>query len=117
MLALTVLTGLAVALDAPVPLRTPVVLAFFLVVPGLAIVDLLPMEDGIVRAAVCTSISVTAAVLVGLAMVAVHWWHPKAGLAFLGVVSASLVVGRAVRSRSTPRTGATPSGRASDGRG
>lgn len=100
-IGLSALAGLAVAAEAPVPLRTAAVLGFFLVVPGLAIVDLLPVEDPVVRVTVAVAVSVTAAVLVGTAMLALRWWHPKAGLALLGVSSSLLVLGRTLRARTT----------------
>ena len=68
------------------PVRAILSLAFFLVCPGMAFVQLLRIEDWIVELTLAVALSIALSTLVSEAMIYADAWSPvTAGLGFIGL--------------------------------
>jgi hypothetical protein len=83
----TLLTCLLVVTNAPTPIRSPVVLVFFCVVPGLALVRLLDIGSPIAAAALGAGLSLALTGTVAGVLVYVHLWSPDAVLSVVAAVA------------------------------
>lgn len=83
----TVLTCLLVVTNAPTPIRSPVVLLFFCVVPGLALVRLLDIGSPVAAAALGAGLSLALTGTVAGVLVYVHLWSPEAVLLVVAAVA------------------------------
>lgn len=79
--------ALALAVDAPEPLRAPLAMWFLFACPGLALVPLLRLRDGVAEVAVIVALSVSIDVLVALAMMYAGLWSPGGIFAVLALIS------------------------------
>ena len=84
---LTVLAVLAVVLEAPSPLRVPVVLSFAVFAPGLAVTRFLPTIGGIDHLALAAATSFALNIITSLLLVAVGEWSGEPVLAMLGAIT------------------------------
>jgi len=91
-----------VAFDAPAELRTVPVLAYIVVVPGLAGVRLLALADRRDELLLGIGLSLALGVLVAQVMIYMDAWSPAGGLAAL-VVLASLALAPQLVPRRAPR--------------
>jgi hypothetical protein len=80
---------LLVVLDAPAWLRVAPVLAYVVVVPGLAVVRLLRLADTVVEAVLGVGLSLALGVLVAQLMVYAEVWSSALGLAVLVAVASA----------------------------
>lgn len=99
MLGVTALAGGLALLDVGGPVRLVVTVAFFLVVPGWAIVAFARPAAALSSTVVAVSVAVSVAldVLVAQTMLLSGGWHPERAFAVLAVVSAALLVAHLVR--------------------
>ena len=103
-LALAVGTGALAALaagfvHAPSAIRVPLVLAFALLGPGLAVTPLLGLEDPLGEFTLAIGVSLAADVVVAIAMLYAHAWAPQAGLAILVLVTLAAAGGQILVAR------------------
>jgi hypothetical protein len=98
---------LLVVLDAPAWLRLGPVLAYVIVVPGLAVVRLLRLADGVVEAVLGIGLSLALGVLVAQLMVYTGVWSATLGLAVLVAVGSAATALELYRGplRARPRGG------------
>jgi hypothetical protein len=83
----TVVTLVAVLVEAPVPLRVAVVVPFVLVAPGLGWAARFVPGDVAAVTAIGIGLSVGAAMLVGQTLALAGWWSPLAGLGALAAIA------------------------------
>jgi hypothetical protein len=88
------------------PVRTTVALAFLLVGPGLAITELLAIEDPVMRLAIASGASLALDTLVAVALLYAHHFSPELALVllvgFTGAAIAAAIV-RAARESGSAR--------------
>lgn len=90
--------GAALALaDIGSPLRAPFTFFFLLVAPGAAVASALAGLDPLSRAVIAAAGAVVVDLLVAQAMLALHLWSIRGGVAVVGVVSAALFLLPVVR--------------------
>lgn len=80
---LSVISGLAVLVQFPAPLRALLVCAFLLVCPGLALVRLLNLRDLVSEFSIGIALSLALDTLVGSVMVYTRSWSPALGMVVL----------------------------------
>jgi hypothetical protein len=97
--ALGLAAPVAVLLDLPTPVRLVLVLAFVLVVPGLAVLAHVPQRDAVVTAALVVVLGVAVTAAASALMVWTDLWHPALGLALLGALSVTSLLVAERRSR------------------
>ena len=86
--ALAGATGLLVTLDATTPLRPWITLAFLLICPGMAFVQLLEFEDPLAEVVLAVALSLV--LELGIAAVAVYGGFWAAGRVLLLVIALSM---------------------------
>jgi hypothetical protein len=96
------------AVQASAAYRAPVVLAFILIFPGLAVVRLLGIPAAAARLSLAIAVSLALAVLVPAALVYAGAWSPPAALAILAglaitFAAAEVVVKRGGRDEPSPK--------------
>lgn len=90
--------GAALALaDIASPLRAPFTFFFLLVVPGAAFASLPGGLDPLARAVLALAGSVAVDVLVAEALIALHLWSVRGGVAVVAAISAALFLAPAAR--------------------
>ena len=89
--ALMVLATLALLLDAPDPLRLPLVIGFTFIAPGLAATRFLPPLPVVERLAFVAAISLSAVILVSLLLVAAGEWSGTLTFAELACLTTAFV--------------------------
>lgn len=107
-LAVAVLAPLLSALDVHPPGRLLLALLFFLLVPGVAIAELLRLPSELASWGVAVGTSLGLNILVAQAGLVLHFWHPLAGTVLLAVLSVALLV---LARRMRPRDHARDHGR------
>jgi hypothetical protein len=90
------------------PVRTTVALAFLLVGPGLAITELLAIEDPVMRLAIASGASLAVDTLVAVALLYAHHFSPELALVLLVGFTAAAVAAAIVRAA---REGSSARGR------
>jgi len=85
--ALTVAAVLVLLAGAGPALRAPVVLAFALVGPGMALVPLLRLDDPLAELSLGVALSLALDTLVALAMLYAGAWSPEGALLALAAMS------------------------------
>ena len=103
MLALTVGALLAVVVNAPGPIRWPVVFAAVALVPCAAIMTLIPANDVGAYLGLAVALSLAVGVIGSTVTVWLGWWHPLVLGAAVGVASA-VALGLDLRSLSRKST-------------
>jgi hypothetical protein len=93
---------LAVALDADVAVRAPIVVVFLLVCPGLALVRLIRIPAVSVQLSLGIALSMALDVLVPALLLYAGAWSPPAALATLAALTVAGAVTELVRRRPTP---------------
>lgn len=108
---LLLLIGVAVlalvVMRAPAALRAAPVIAYVIMVPGLACVRLAPLSDRLAELALGVGLSLALAVVVAQAMIYLKVWSPTLGIAIL-VVIASIAAGVDLLAARRPRRAAAP---------
>jgi uncharacterized membrane protein len=99
LLGVTVLTGALVLLDTGGVVRLVLTVAFFLLVPGWAVVALARPRSALsaTALAVAVAVSVSVELLAALTMVLTGTWHPGEAFAVLAGASAVLLVVHLIR--------------------
>ena len=95
----------ATALDLQFPGRAVVVLAFLLTVPGVPVVSLLRVPDGVLASSLSGAVSIAATLLTGTASILFDAWNPLAwstGLAAVHLAIASWALMRTASPAGTP---------------
>ncbi|MFG3260112.1 hypothetical protein [Streptomyces sp. NPDC048172] len=101
--------GAALALvDIDSVLRAPLTLFFLVAAPAGALAALLPRLDPLSRTVVAVTGALAVDLLVGQAMVALHLWSARGGVAAVAVLSTALLLlslarGRTARGRERQR--------------
>lgn len=97
-LVIAVLTPLLSALSLPLPaLRVPLALAFFLVVPGIALAELIRLPSEAAGWCIALAFSLACNILAAQIQLVVDSWHPLAGstaVAAIGVLLTACVMWR-----------------------
>ncbi len=103
--SLAVAASLVQAVDAPGAIRVPVVLAFLILAPGAALLELFRPRD--LAAWASLSIGVSLAIDMGVAqgMVWLKTWNPAAGLYLVAGITVLAALARLLQGDSTPDDG------------
>ena len=104
----TVVTLVAVLVEAPVPLRVAVVVPFVLVAPGLGWAARFVPGDVVAVTAIGIGSSLAAAMIVSETLALAGWWSPLAGLGALAAIAgagAAVQPGVVGRRRERPDSG------------
>jgi hypothetical protein len=96
-----------VVMRAPAELRAAPVIAYVILVPGLAVVRLLRLSDRLAELALGVGLSLALAVVVAQAMIYLKAWSPTLGITIL-VVIASIAGSVDLLAAHRPRQGAIP---------
>jgi hypothetical protein len=90
-LAIAVACALVYALDWESPVRTVIALAFVLVAPGLAIVELLRLDDPLLQVALVPATSIALGTLVAILFVSAAWFTPERAFICLEVITLTVL--------------------------
>ena len=96
-IALGLITGIAVLFDWQTPFRPLLVLAFVVFAPGWVIVQLLPLRGKLAQLVIAVALSISLAITASLVLLYVKQWSPIVGFAMLYLVT---ILGIAARYRS-----------------
>jgi hypothetical protein len=96
-LAVTALLSALVVSGAHGPVRAVLAVAFYLAVPGWAVVGWLRLDDEALRWSLAIGTSVAIGILSAQATLLAHLWNPSATFAVLASISAALLAGQLVR--------------------
>lgn len=101
----SIATVAAVLLEAPAPLRAPLVLTFVLLCPGAAVVRLLGLRDAAASVVLSIAVSLALGMLVTEAMAVGHAWSAEAAVIDLAAFTVALTLvpplGRRAQFRSS----------------
>jgi uncharacterized membrane protein len=96
-LLLSILAGVAYAADWQSPVRTALGVAFLFLAPGLAIVELLAIQDPLMRIALVPGISIAVGTLVAVSLVYADAFSSGLALALLEALTLAALLAAAVR--------------------
>lgn len=92
MLALTVGALLAVVVSVPTPIRWPIVFAAVVLVPGSAILTLIPVNDVGAHLGLAVALSLAVGVVGSTVTLWLGWWHPLLLAAAIAVASGAALI-------------------------
>jgi uncharacterized membrane protein len=96
-LMLSILAGAAYAADWQSPVRTALGVAFLFLAPGLAVVELLAIEDPLMRIALVPGISIAVGTLVAVSLVYADAYSPGLALALLEALTLATLLAAVLR--------------------
>ena len=100
--AIAVVAAVLVAADITTVVRPFVVIPFLLLVPGLAIVELIGVPDPLERFALAVAVSLALAIGISLAMLYGRFWFPAGAVIALAVLVVGLTALTHAREHKAP---------------
>ena len=110
LLVVSAITTLSTVFDVHWWGRPLLVLAFFLLVPGVAVVSSFGLDDALAEVTIGGAVSIGISTAVAMLMLWTHLWHPVAAELLLAVLSAPLLLAQLRHRPIWRRPLAAPSG-------